>query len=146
MSRLKTHYLRVGEEVVIPVEIQNAGYSLDAVTVWLTDRHLQEILQLLQGTIKTFIELKKYKQTCVKEHQSFSGIVTGTSVRFGYLFKSRPSSQTSIVEEPSEGRLILYNIIPVTNYFALQWEPPQTVEQNLYYDIFMLPPCNGQGI
>ncbi|XP_053400290.1 uncharacterized protein LOC128557215 [Mercenaria mercenaria] len=100
MKGPRTRYLRVTEKEVIPVEIHSVKNSMeDGYEEWLRDRHVQEILQLLHGTITTYIEMKRNKQTSNKQLQKPSDIVTGSSVRFGYMFRSRPASQMCLIED-----------------------------------------------
>ncbi|KAL4237496.1 hypothetical protein ACF0H5_002211 [Mactra antiquata] len=104
MVLLKTYYLRVSLREVILVEIYGLGNDCTDTkdSNWLQDRHLQEIVQLLYPTVTQYIETeanKKLTNTTKQKHQNPTDILTGSTVRFGYCFKTHVGRQTCLYED-----------------------------------------------
>lgn len=108
---MKTLYIKVSEKSVLLVELHTVTDMHDparhtqATASWLQDIHIQEIVQLLQGTITTFMETnqagKKQTSGSKLKAQKSTDIITGVHVQIGHVFKSRPSRQICLIDAAS---------------------------------------------
>ncbi|XP_052767328.1 uncharacterized protein LOC128208055 isoform X2 [Mya arenaria] len=85
----------VSAKSVLPVEIHaiNEGTSS-----WLTDKHVKEIIELVQGAVVSYLESGVGKKQSSKQQNKPADIITGHTVRLGYVFKSRHCNQTCLID------------------------------------------------
>ncbi|XP_052276261.1 uncharacterized protein LOC127875320 isoform X2 [Dreissena polymorpha] len=92
---------RVSDKAVLPVEVYAVKLTEDvAGHSWVTKSHIKEMLELVQGTVLSYLDSYSEKKAPgpSKVLSKPSDIITGTSVRVGYMFKDRPSHQTCLAD------------------------------------------------
>ncbi|KAK3595552.1 hypothetical protein CHS0354_021661 [Potamilus streckersoni] len=97
----KTYYVRVGEKLVVLLELHSVhdskGQQVDSELDWFQKIHLQELLQLVQDVIQQRVEQVATAKQAVAKTTSPSGILTGDSLRLVYTFKKRPGHQVCLI-------------------------------------------------
>ncbi|WAR19415.1 hypothetical protein MAR_001253 [Mya arenaria] len=127
MALTELKYLRVSAKSVLPVEIHaiNEGTSS-----WLTDKHVKEIIELVQGAVVSYLESGVGKKQSSKQQNKPADIITGPELRNFSIMKEKlvvyaqpliagaPAGTSQLVRLMNERRESSGGVgVSISNYF-----------------------------